>query len=324
MYVLPNKVTINYIRLLCELVDQISYDQSDNIQLEAKSVEFVDPFGLCLLSFLGYSCVKKNQKISLVNIKSNIDSYLKRMNALDYYYANEEIDRRINSSASLVEVIQISDQYADTNVVAMRLASAILSSINEYEKPDFKGATEYGNLEYHLQYVFVELLENSTTHARGHGYGSSNVWVAAQYYPKKEAFYFCVIDNGCGFYNSLKSHERFKSESSSNSGIELALLPKVSCNKGVGIDSNCVNQGLGLTIIKDIITKSSGSLWLISGDKIVICKENSQMSYTLSHEWSGIILHGFIPRNNLNLLKFTEITEQYHSKNDDLDASFIF
>ncbi|MHB1677387.1 MAG: STAS-like domain-containing protein [Sulfuriferula sp.] len=66
------------------------------------------------------------------------------------------------------------------------------------------------------------------------------VWVASQYYPKKDFIRLAVVDNGCGFLESFKIHVKFQHQHHLEA-ILWILQSRVSCNRSL-MDSSVLPQ----------------------------------------------------------------------------------
>jgi nitrogen fixation/metabolism regulation signal transduction histidine kinase len=95
---------------------------------------------------------------------------------------------------------------------------------------------------------------------------NAKVWVALQYDASDDMIRLAVVDNGCGFLNSLK-REKITEHIEA---IHLALKPRVTCNGDFYVrPSESVNQGIGLTVVKEIVLSSQGIIYLASGDALL-------------------------------------------------------
>ena len=150
-----------------------------------------------------------------------------------------------------------------------------------------------------LRYVLVELLENALTHARERGYERSAVWVAANYFPRTDEVRFAFVDNGCGFLESLRDHPEVRRHASDARAIKVAMEPFISSNRGVGILDETSNQGIGLTISRDIVLDSAGYIRITSGSSSIKQDIASQKNFTHASRWQGSIVEVKLRRDSL-------------------------
>ncbi|MDD4928066.1 MAG: ATP-binding protein [Gallionella sp.] len=253
--------------LITVSVCQEILDSEGVVEINAGQLRYVDPFGMAMLGACFNSVRNKGCAIVVRQLSANLSGYLQRM---DVFHGVELVDcahntgARRDRSGELVELTQIANQ-ADVGDAAYRLAKAMIGREDTNEKPDeMSGYTPYERLVEPLQYALNELLENALTHARrGNKYAC--VWVASQYYPKKDLIRLGVVDNGCGFLESLQSHSELLQKRHLQA-ILLALRPRISCNRDLGLFTDSVNQGVGLTTSCRIAEHAGGRMILASGN----------------------------------------------------------
>jgi anti-sigma regulatory factor (Ser/Thr protein kinase) len=159
---------------------------------------------------------------------------------------------------------------------------------NRDELPDeMSGYTESDRLAEPIQYALNELLENALTHARRAGYINACVWLSSQYYPSNGLIRVGVVDNGCGFLATLRGHAALHQETHL-AAILAALQPRVSCNRDLGLRSDSVNQGVGLTTTRRIAETAGGRLYIASGDAIHSAAASSHLAGGAC--WQGVAI----------------------------------
>lgn len=242
-----------------------------NVILDARGLKFVDPFGLTLLGASFHELRKWGQGIAISGLSMDVASYLQRMDLfadVDLLDCAATAGRRHNRQDALVELTCV-DSRAAVNDAASRMTNALLGTvpgIDRTEAPDdMTGMTQIDRLSMPIQYVLSELLENSLTHARRAGHQAACVWVAGQYYPKNDLVRLGVTDNGCGFLATLQHHPNLRQQTHS-AAILTATLPRVSCNRDLGVREDTENQGVGLTMVVRIVQRTDGNALIVSGD----------------------------------------------------------
>lgn len=240
------------------------------VDIDARHLRFSDPFGIAMLGACFHEIKHCNQDIRVHNLNNNLSGYLQRMdlfNDIELVNCTQSNGSRQNRGTALVELTMLS-LHSEVGNVAHRLAVALVGGfedIDPNEQPDeMTGYTAYDRLVEPIQYALNELLENSLTHAR-RGNKNACVWVASQYYPKTGLIRLGVVDNGCGFLESLRDHKSLEQKRHLDA-ILLALRPRISCNRDVGLLSNSVNQGVGLTTSCRIAEHAEGTMILVSGN----------------------------------------------------------
>lgn len=303
---------------LFALAGEIARTNDAKIELDASELEFIDPHGLTVLGAL--LSPLKDRNIYMPWLRTEFAGYLDRM---DFFKHCEICDveipdwQRHPHPESLVELTCVTDS-TKTDEIANRLADAItgrLTSAAPDEEPDDEGKNKYARFRYPLWYSLSELLENSVTHAKQHGYLQSNVWVAAQYYEKNKEVKMSVVDNGCGFLRSLYTTPELRDKTHANA-IRTALKERVSCNRNSPYIYGHGNQGVGLTTTMRIANGARGKLMIASGNAYL---ETEHMRDSLLPDeglWNGVAIafscrrHALPGINVRRLLPETEVDLQ--------------
>lgn len=280
------------------------------VEVDARKLEFVDPFGMALLAATFYN-VRQNGRVVRVHcLNEQLSGYLQRM---DVFHGVELIDcapmrgQRQDRADALVEVTRL-EHRRDVDAAALRLTKALVGRMpvaNRNEQPDeMTGYTEADRLAEPIQYAFTELLENALTHARRSGYVNACVWVACQYYPSSDVVRLGVVDNGCGFLATLRGHPALNQETHL-AAILAALQPRVSCNRDLGLRADTVNQGVGLTTTNRIAERAGGRLYIASGD--AIHSASASVHLTGGAYWQGVAIALECRRKQLPEVRFREL-----------------
>jgi hypothetical protein len=281
-------------------------ESADVADINAMHLRFVDPFGMAMLGACFDEARRKGCLIRVHQLSPDLSGYLQRM---DVFTGVELIDSSTNNgtrwdrSGSLVELTRVSERSA-VGDVAYRLAQAMIGRADPNEVPDeMTGYTAYDRLVDPLQYALNELLENALTHAR-RGNKDACVWLASQYYPKKGIIRLGVVDNGCGFLESLKTHVKLQRKHHLDA-ILLALQPRVSCNRDLGLRSDSVNQGVGLTTSCRIAEHAGGRMILASGNAMHSTSGYSGVSS--GAYWQGVGVAIEVNRSKLAEVRIGEL-----------------
>lgn len=271
----------------------ISADSADTISCDAVDLQFVDPVGLCLLAATCHRLATQGKKLRLENVSPAIAGYLARMDlfkacGIEY----KENFTRHDRQTDLVEIC-VADKTAEGDILANKIVTALVGATPGYDPhaaPDeMTGYQPQDYLYKPLHYLFSELLENALTHAKRAGYKDARAWVAAQYYLRNDRIRLAVVDDGCGLLRSLERHPRLP-EKSHKAAIRLAFEPRVTCNPDLEVRPNeTVNQGVGLTVIREIVVRGRGALRLVSGDTMLELIGGREKTCPIT-PWQGVVL----------------------------------
>jgi anti-anti-sigma regulatory factor len=251
-------------------VCQAIQDAEGDVAIDAGRLRFVDPFGLTLLGASFHDLQAWKQRVFVHGLTADVGGYLQRMDLFEGIELRNcaPAGRRRDRQDSLVELTCIDDRNAASDA-ATRLVNALIGSVpctDRSESADeMAGGTESDRLSVLIQYLLSELLENAVTHARRAGRQNARVWIAGQYYPTKDLVRLAVTDNGCGFLTTLRDHPLLRRQTHRDA-ILIAMRPRVSCNRDLGIHEDTVNQGVGLTTVVRIAQAAEGRALIVSGN----------------------------------------------------------
>lgn len=289
--------TVVHARNLPEVMafcSKIGADSGNDIICDAAGLQFVDPVGLCLLAATCHHLAKAGKRLRLENVPPTIVDYLARMDlfkACDIEY--REKFRRRDRRSDLVEIC-VADKAEEAEQLASKIVTTLVGGTPGYDphaEPDeMTGYLPHEYLHKPLHYIFSELLENALTHAKRAGYKDARTWVAAQYYRRNDRIRLAVLDNGCGLLRSLEKHPSLP-EKSHAAAIQIAFEPRVTCNPDLEIRPHeTANQGVGLTVVREIVVRGRGVLRLVSGDALVEQKGGSRSRTHAISFWQGVAL----------------------------------
>jgi hypothetical protein len=300
--------------ILLSFVDDVLADEREVIPIDGSSLRFATPAGICVLACAYHQVKSRGQRLHVVGLQPDVESYLDRMDVLSQCDIESTATRmRYPHADSLVELRAL-DSAREAPDIAHQLAQAltgiVVDGIEDQEDPDGMVAPLSDRVWHPLHYVLSELLENAVTHAKAHGYADSRVWVAANYYRKAGVVRLAVVDNGCGFLTSLERHKAVRDDPTHERAIAAALEPHVSGNPEVGILDSTSNQGIGLTVSRDIARAAKGYVEVTSGNATV---RNSRNRVSLrKSEWNRAILDAFMRRQPLLDLNIQTFVEPYY------------
>ena len=288
-------------------------DENDLIICDGSDLEWISPIGLCGLVASACKLASRGITVRFENLSPSMEAYFDRMDVFTQCGIERQVkNQRQDLSHRLLEVHCVGHP-AEVGRVATALGHAItgemMSGHEDHEDPDGMHCKPSERLSLSLEYVLSELMENAVTHAQAHGFAHAKVWVAANYYAQNDSVRVGLVDNGCGFLNSLASDETVKAAPSHINAVKRALEPFVSCNKAVGILDDSSNQGIGLTVCADIAREAGGHLLVGSGD--ACWNATSNISYPHHGAWQGAAIEVLLHRDRLLTLDLPSIISPY-------------
>lgn len=248
----------------CQQILETANDQSTS--LNAEHLSFIDPLGLAAfraaLDTVDHTQPDKEYVVRWMD--EDLTRYLRRMDffqGIEVEGLDEYSGPALQSDpTNCVELRRIREDNSEE--VASQLVSAI-TGLSQDDAP-FEEADKFRRP---IEYALKELLGNALSHARRDGNGNASVWVACQHFVDNGTVRLAIVDNGCGFFATLKDHAELI-EPTDAGAIRTALLERVSCNRGafVGYETDSQNQGVGLTTTARIAEAAGGRLVIASGD----------------------------------------------------------
>lgn len=311
---IPPRLTASHFAQTIALAKQISDSTESRITLDASGLLFIDPFTISLFASAGEKFSQNGGSLEVVNLPAKLSSYLTRMDFLSLpWIVNNAASNanRNNQTHSLVELKNVSGD-VDTDRLANELTNAILGQIPNLDenepRDEMTGSNSWDKSFIPICHIFSEILQNSVTHGRRHGYQDSKVWLCAQYYGNSDEIFIGIVDNGCGILGSLNNHERLDPKTDENA-LLLALEPGISCNRAVGVFSSATNAGAGLTITYRLARETEGSMLMVSGKSaITLLKDgNSSVASTNLPNWQGTALSISFKRTKLLDVNFSAL-----------------
>ncbi len=281
-------------------------ESDDAAMVDAKRLRFADPFGLAMLGATFHMVRDQGRAVGVCGLSSDMAGYLSRMDVFEGVELvgcaprpTERHDRR----DALVELTLL-DKQGGVDDAAYRLAT-VLAGTDPGEPPDeMSGFTAYDRLVEPIQYALSELLENAMTHARRQGFRYASVWVACQYY-RNGLIRLGVVDNGCGFLETLRAHPDLRRETH-HEAILIALRPRISCNRDLRLGLDSVNQGVGLTTTSRIAGQAGGGLVIVSGNAFHSTTGGSGI-LGCAAEWQGVAIAMECRRDRLPNVRVREL-----------------
>lgn len=316
MIELPVRMTTQQAKGCLLVAEEIRAAESEVVQIDGSRLRFVDPFGLTLLAAACERVGQQGRRIEVVALNPDHGGYLRRMDLFKQPWIScceEELSdaARFDGRASFVELRRLTSQ-AEVDGAANALASAVLGWVpglrEDAPLDEMTGYNEWFRAHEPLCHAFTELLQNALTHARRGGYGDANVWVTAQYLRRDDRIYIGIVDTGCGFLRPLEHHRELRSKTD-EAAILLALRPRISCNREVGVFGDAANAGIGLTTTYRIVRAAAGKMLIVSGRGVVQVAGDAEASGSAIQipRWQGAALGLELARTAMTKVNIREL-----------------
>lgn len=309
--VCPSKLCAKNAVEVLRFVQAVAAQEDQEIFLDASGLEFVDPFGLSVLAATAERMGAEGKVIHVTHLHPKAGGYLGRMDLFGSLWLQCDAPlthARNDLRGSLVELKCLTST-REVDTAANAIATALLGSVPGLDPhgqaDEMTGYSAWDQVHEPLGHVFTELLQNALTHGRRNAYGNANVWVSAQYYRSQDRIRLGIADTGCGFLGSLEHHPKIRAldedARTHTAAILLALQPRVSCNREVGLTEETTNAGIGLTTAHRIVREAGGQMALSSGDAVVWISgaRDPRPSGLANPFWQGVAIHIELQRRAL-------------------------
>lgn len=271
---------------LIDFCDSIMRSDGD-LTLDASNFKFIDPLGLATLKAT-LEAQSDDREFEVQYMSRSMISYLVRMDffvGLNVEGVDVESGRNPQGEPeNCLELLKVTNT-DQSEEVASRLVHAMTGI-----KADPSKAEEMEPYRRPLEYALKELLENALSHAKKEGNFDSSVWVACQHFASNGTVRLAIVDNGCGFLATLKDHAMLN-EKTHGAAINIALIERVSCNRGplLAYESDSQNQGVGLTTTAKIAGAAEGFLVIASGNAWLRTDCGAKGEFE-GHGWKGVAI----------------------------------
>ncbi len=235
-----------------------SVEEQKKIELDFGPLRRISPGGLIALTAITTRWLRQHREVTLLNLgQCSITGYLQRMDFLRACGAElPERFQRHDSAGRFVPVRALTHNVED---MGHELATCLAPGGEDYGHPN-------ASLYDLAWYVFTEIANNARQHSAGIGYA------AAQVTRGEGLVRIAVGDNGNGIRKSfLDAGLEWAGESTDCTAILRALKPRVS-SKG-----HPTNEGVGLTLVSELVRQTRGWLLVVSGNGVVILRPGSEI-----------------------------------------------
>ena len=241
------------------------------VVLDLRTVEFVEPAGLCGLAALLEYLIPRCEEVNLALAGRDVPAYLERMNFFRLFggrvRTNVDVtsleERRRHNPGTLQELVNFHTEQEIPGIIER------ISEILE-------------NQSYRLRerVAICSVLSEVCANAAEHGASSFGAYAAVQAYhhivsgPRRrgEEVLVSIADGGVGVRETLSRNPRYAEQTTTdNDALRLALEMGVSGTGEIG-------RGGGLALVAQIAARAGGSLSLRSGTGRVTVYEDRKNS----------------------------------------------
>jgi len=258
------------------------------IVLDLRSVEFVEPAGLCGLAALLEYLIPRCEEVNLALAGRDVPAYLERMNFFRLFGG------RVRTNADVASLEERRRHNPGT----------LQELINFHTEPEIPGIIEriseiLENQGYRLKerVAICSVLSEVCANAAEHGASSFGAYAAVQAYhhivsgPRRrgEEVLVAIADGGVGVRETLSRNTEYAEHTTTdNDALRLALEMGVSGTGEIG-------RGGGLALVAQIAARAGGSLSLRSGTGRVTVYENRKNSRNVP-QFPGTFVRVSLPR----------------------------
>lgn len=243
--------------------------ESEEVVFDLSKITWAHPL---LLLPLSVSSIEKNK--SIFNEKCGINGYLDCI----------QFPGGINNVSDFELWVQKYKNYIPVSILKRealeergRLESQFLSLVYNSLQADFMGVRSG------IYYPITELVSNVFDHSQ-----SSQAYIFAQMYPKKNYLDICIVDGGRGLRKTYYEEK----------GLNLSHADAITEAMNGNSAKKQKDRGFGLHTSRNMVCQGlKGQFMLVTGNALLISDENSNRLFPLpGFNWSGVIIAYRIPK----------------------------
>lgn len=261
LIVIPNDFSLE------TLVQVREINPDEDLIIDFKDCSFIYPAGMVSLIAIAQNVINHGHIIKTENESSDIKSYLSRMNFYQLLGLSSQVHNRNDSGSRFVEIASFNKDTDDG--VLMQKCIDLTNCISKEIPPDVRESV--GHV---IEFCITEIVDNAKVHSK-----ASNCFLMAQHYSNKGFVELCVVDNGIGMKESMKTET-----------VEEALVNSINASTK-GVDSPGAGNGLCLSsrMIKNGKCPKS-ALIIYSADRYLDIGDNSMFLKNSHLNWQGTIV----------------------------------
>lgn len=229
-------------------------------------LEVIQWFNACLCAPLGAILDKLNND-SWVTAKikpmlANANNILQRNEFLSYFGFDKIHDDK------------------NTAIKYLKLQPSDSRFFNSYITAELVNHPELPTLSAPLKKKITESIYEMFVNAQIHS-NTNFIYTCGQFFPIKHSIWFSITDLGVGFKHNINN--RFNTNLTSIQAIKWAI-------ENGNTTKTSISGGIGLSLLKEFITKNNGTMQIISGDGFYSFSADGEDSTTLAFEFPGTII----------------------------------
>lgn len=300
------------LRRVATTVASICADPGRTVVIDAADLVTVQPVGICLLSSAIRAVARSGRRTVIRNAAPAVRYTLEDMHAeIDWEPLSDAATEDALTPNTVIRVESRSDANDAANVLATAIARFIPAEDRTGVLRDKYGLQIFDAVQPALAYVASELLDNVFSHSRSETRRDSVGWIAAQYYSSGDLVRVSIVDDGCGFLESMRALEIVHPKRQ-DVAIRSAFQPFVSSKCYSGLYSDSSHMGLGLTVCRDLCQTANGTIYCASGTALVSNPGTDRESVSrLDHGYQGAIIALEFHRRAVTPWTIGEIVKRY-------------
>ena len=289
--------------------------ERDHQNIDASEVVALEPAAACLLASTIDAARQFGRSIVVEGASPAVRSALQSLACLEECFSDSSVVSQKSAAVSAPFLGRVVSSMREANDAANELAERIARFVPTEDasvaQKDHYGRHVRNAAQPALAYVLSELLDNVINHSRSAGFSHAKGWAAVQYYPAGDLMRLSVVDNGCGFMESMRGVPSEVSVTHS-SAIEMAFQPFFSTKHYAGMYSDRTHMGLGLPVCRDLCKRLQGRIFAASGTAWVYDPGLSgQQVKRLSSGYQGAIVSLEFHRRGITAGMMRDVLQPY-------------
>lgn len=270
---------INSLKDSIKYYKKIINNNNDIIILDFSSAGFIRNNYLSIIGLALEMKIKENKQVQIIEpIKSKVQESLENIGFLSHY-KNNMLNVKIDDTMVRYTNIDLNDW------------DGLHDFYTYFEQQLNKNVN---NLSSELSNKIIQKIFELFSNVFRHSNSELGFFCSGQFYPDNHKFYFTIVDGGVTIKNNVNNYLRNIFDT--NKGLK-NILKKYENKDGneaikwalVGNHSTTGEGGLGLSLLKELIEKSKGTLEIISNDGCYCIKDGIEQK-EVNNNFNGTII----------------------------------